>query len=937
MTLCWRLILGLVCSAMIALGAAPMFAQVVEVPAFLVAGGTAGHFVQDPDVTAGSDGGMVFIWGNGDNVGGFNAQSSALTRAFSADGMPLVPVGRADMSAWSLRPLISGDTRGGFIAAWHKTITANDQLYARLLDSTGAGVGSEFRVDRSNAAPVLAAAVAGLPSGSVFAWIQNGVWARLYDPTGQPRGLPINVAPPVQGNHVDVAALADGGFVVVAADGTTSLARVFNSAGQPLDNFVVVTRGFPVTSVAVSPLGNMAVAGEIGTQIWTRYLTSEGTPVGQDILVQQAEALPGVGAMPDIEFDLNGNLYVVWNEISPPKARIFDVNGNPIGPAVAIALSNGWEVRTTRLADGRFANVWNSGAMAFGNVTAVCPSTIRNCLTIATATATPVPTSTPTPPPCGNGVVEIPEECDDGNTVSGDGCDARCRREVCGNGRVDGLEQCDDGNAIEGDGCDTNCTVSRCGNGIVSPGEECDDGNTVSRDGCDFRCLLEQCGNGRVEGSEECDDGNAINGDGCDVNCTASRCGNGVVSPTEECDDGNTTSGDGCDRNCLIERCGNGRVDGTEECDDGNAISGDGCDANCTTSRCGNGAASPTEECDDGNTISGDGCDRNCLIERCGNGRVEGNEQCDDGNTSDGDACRANCLIAPRHDSVLLPLNPISITIPTGEDAATRVVVVLVRNADTFPTSERPGHVVQLAVDDGDCPAGTVVGAADFDSGAPGGQNTALVHGGASRIARVRLNVSRSAFPNLAKNLPQRCRLRFTARTFLDGVFDPTATNNSVAAELNVVAADATDPAQPDLAFAVASGRPVGLTIPRGAAQAIKVLHIAVRAAARSATLTAPARDLTIATADGTCPPGTVGVADFNPVLPGAQNVVTLNAGRSAHGMVTITAASAGFTTIAGNSPARCSIAITATAAGNDAGPHHSTQITVDVTDKNDF
>jgi len=43
-------------------------------------------------------------------------------------------------------------------------------------------------------------------------------------------------------------------------------------------------------------------------------------------------------------------------------------------------------------------------------------------------------TTTPPPPPpatvCGNGIVEGAEQCDDGNTVSGDGCDASCQTEV---------------------------------------------------------------------------------------------------------------------------------------------------------------------------------------------------------------------------------------------------------------------------------------------------------------------------------------------------------------------------------------------------------------------------------------------------------------------------------------------------------------------------
>jgi cysteine-rich repeat protein len=59
--------------------------------------------------------------------------------------------------------------------------------------------------------------------------------------------------------------------------------------------------------------------------------------------------------------------------------------------------------------------------------------------------------------PCGDGVVEGGEACDDGNTVDGDGCDATCRPSGCGSGRVSGSEECDDGNVIGGDGCSAEC------------------------------------------------------------------------------------------------------------------------------------------------------------------------------------------------------------------------------------------------------------------------------------------------------------------------------------------------------------------------------------------------------------------------------------------------------------------------------------------------
>ena len=123
-----------------------------------------------------------------------------------------------------------------------------------------------------------------------------------------------------------------------------------------------------------------------------------------------------------------------------------------------------------------------------------------------------------------------------------------------------------------------------CGNMEVEPGEECDDGNTVSEDGCSADCLEEICGNDRVDPGEECDDGNVVAEDGCDVDCLL-ECGNGMPNTGEDCDDGERTNTGACDALCHDNVCGNGHLQPwiDEECDDGNLLPDDGCSAICET------------------------------------------------------------------------------------------------------------------------------------------------------------------------------------------------------------------------------------------------------------------------------------------------------------------------------------------------------------------
>ncbi|MBI5486991.1 MAG: DUF4215 domain-containing protein [Deltaproteobacteria bacterium] len=220
------------------------------------------------------------------------------------------------------------------------------------------------------------------------------------------------------------------------------------------------------------------------------------------------------------------------------------------------------------------------------------------------------------PVTCGDGVADPGEACDDGNAVSGDGCEADCTFTCVG------AAGCDDGLLCNGaESCSaahlcqagtpvadlTLCTTSAgapgvcrtavcaaivCGNLLVEPGEQCDDGNAVAGDGCESDCtfsctLAAQCDDGLVcNGAESCSPAHrcAAGAPAPDLTacslpsgaggvcrsglCASIACGNALVDPGEQCDDGNTDNTDACLTSCVLASCGDGFVRaGVEVCD----------------------------------------------------------------------------------------------------------------------------------------------------------------------------------------------------------------------------------------------------------------------------------------------------------------------------------------------------------------------------------
>lgn len=304
-------------------------------------------------------------------------------------------------------------------------------------------------------------------------------------------------------------------------------------------------------------------------------------------------------------------------------------------------------------------------------------------------------------PACGNGTVEIGEECDDSNLIDGDGCDSNCTLTGCGNGILTAPEVCDDGNLTSGDGCDSNCTPTACGNGVVSAPETCDDGNVVSGDGCSSTCQFEVPGNdacaaalavsvpgsgpvqsnaGATDDSQALCGTSAVNqglwytvlGNGNTITVTTCNAATNYDTKIQVwCDcpeflcvggnDDSTCSFSGLRSTvsfCSIPghvyyvtvggfstATGNAQLDVTED--------GLGCTptVTCIPPVCGDGVTETPEQCDDGNLVSGDGCSATCQIEgACCNGStctLTTGTDCTTGGGNyqgDGSACGTQCV-----------------------------------------------------------------------------------------------------------------------------------------------------------------------------------------------------------------------------------------------------------------------------------------------------
>ena len=228
---------------------------------------------------------------------------------------------------------------------------------------------------------------------------------------------------------------------------------------------------------------------------------------------------------------------------------------------------------------------------------------------------------------------------------------------VCGNKVVDGHEDCDDGNSVNGDGCENDCTFT-CTAGVATGDLKCDHNpcNGATTCGADHLCHPgaplpngAACGTGKICNAGACAD---------------AVCGDKIITAPEECDDGNTTPGDGCDA-CKFSCVS---ADAARNCTPTDACKGKGT-CNDTTHVCAPGTPlADGAACGSGQVCKGG----TCIPATCGDGIVEQGEDCD---FAAANGAGSGCEVTCKFSCTKQPESCVTQDLCAGTSACTSVTV----------------------------------------------------------------------------------------------------------------------------------------------------------------------------------------------------------------------------------------------------------------------
>ena len=243
---------------------------------------------------------------------------------------------------------VTGMNDGGWLVTWRTEVDNGYQsIYSQRYDANGAAMGGVLIVESMPVSMGNAVTTSLLSGGHVVVWTHNDqLLQRRYDAGGQSAGdgSPQQVAA-VSGNPPHVAALADGGWLVLYPGGTSALyAQRFDSSGQAVGGAATIAEGVSTTFYQGGTATGLAGGGYVVTwesmsatpghpDIHAQRFDAAGAPVGDEILVSNLTDGPQVA--PSVTALQNGGFVITWASSSPDGsssgvyAERFDANGVP--------------------------------------------------------------------------------------------------------------------------------------------------------------------------------------------------------------------------------------------------------------------------------------------------------------------------------------------------------------------------------------------------------------------------------------------------------------------------------------------------------------------------------------------------------------------------------------------------------------------------------
>ncbi len=255
--------------------------------------------------------------------------------------------------------VVDMDATGGFVVAWASALQdgSGSGVYTRRYDSSGNATSGEARVNVTTSGNQRAPSIAMSEDGKyVVTWQSSdgsgdGIWARVYDSTGSAitSEFRVNSATASTQQNATSAMDADGDFVVVWADSNTNLimGQRYNSSGVAQGSNFQVSEDGSVSvrwpSVAMSDTGEFVVAWKsdeqsgANTQMFFRRFDSSGNTLGGQVLIGTDSATFNNDTYPTVAMDDVGNFVISWDESDRDGsgqgvyARRYDSNGAMIG------------------------------------------------------------------------------------------------------------------------------------------------------------------------------------------------------------------------------------------------------------------------------------------------------------------------------------------------------------------------------------------------------------------------------------------------------------------------------------------------------------------------------------------------------------------------------------------------------------------------------